>query len=99
LRRLAKLFALIAIAATLCGFNSGNFAHDLSAYRGELVRDAVARLGRPIRRASLDGGRIYYWRTTAHLGADWGGRALVCKIWAAAQHGVIINWGYENCAY
>ncbi len=44
MRRLAKLFALIAIAATLCGFNSGNFAHDLSAYRGELVRDAVARL-------------------------------------------------------
>jgi hypothetical protein len=93
LRKLAKVVALVAIAGVLCGFNDADFIDGLNAYRGEPVRDAIARLGPPVQKVYSQGRRIYYWRT-AFLG-----RGLVCKIWGTAQGGIITNWGYQDCAF
>jgi hypothetical protein len=93
LHALARIATLVALAGLLCGFNDADFIGGLNAYRGEPVRDAITRLGHPVQRASLDGRRIYYWRT------GFLGPGLVCKIWGAAQGGIITNWGYQDCAF
>ena len=93
MRTLVKVASLILIAGVLCGFDSFNFEYEFSAYRGEPVRAAIARLGRPIQRSYLDGRRIYYWRV-----AYSGDGGSVCKIWASAQRNIIMNWGYQGCA-
>jgi hypothetical protein len=93
LQKLATIAVLVAVAGVLCGFNGTNFTYDLNAYRGEPVGDAIARLGRPVRRGHIDGRRIYYWYTTSQ------GRDVACKIWGTARGGVITNWGYRDCAF
>jgi hypothetical protein len=92
LRKLASVVALLTTASILCGFNAANFIYRLNAYRGEPVRDAVARLGPPVQRGYSDGRRIYYW------GVAYRGRFL-CKIWGTAQGNIITNWGYQDCAF
>jgi hypothetical protein len=57
------------------------------------VRSAMARLGRPVQIGHTDGQTIYWWR-----GVPAGG-PVVCKIWGAARRHVIVNWGYQACAY
>lgn len=93
MQTLGKVAALIAIAGVLCGFDNFNFEYQLSAFRGEPVRHAVARLGRPIARSFLDGRTIYYWRV-----GYFGDGGSVCKIWGSAQRNIIMNWGYQGCA-
>jgi hypothetical protein len=95
LRNLTRTIVLIGLAAMLCGFKHFEPAYGLSpqVYRGEPVRDAVATLGRPVRTAHTDGQRILYWRVIR-----FDGRSL-CKIWGAARHNIIVNWGYEECAF
>jgi hypothetical protein len=93
LRKLVKITALAGAAFILCGFNDADFIFDLNAYRGEPVRDAIARLGPPAQRHYLDGRRIYYWQT------GFPGRGLLCRIWGSAQGRVITNWGYQDCAF
>jgi hypothetical protein len=89
--KLMTISILIVIATALCGFSSFEAEYSLSAYRGEPVRAAIARLGPPIQTAYAEGQRIYYWR--AILDRD------VCKIWGAARHGIIVTWGYQSCAF
>lgn len=91
--KLAKIVALTAVASILCGFNDAAFIFDLNAYRGEPVGDAVARLGPPVQRSYNQGQRVYYWRT------GYGGGRFVCKIWRSARGRVIVNWGYQDCAF
>ncbi len=93
LRKFVRIAALAAAALVLCGFNDANFISDLNAYRGEPVRDAIARLGPPIRRSALDGRRIYYWQ------AGFPRQGLLCRIWGSAQGSIITNWGYQDCAF
>ena len=93
MHKLAKIVALTALAGILCGFSDAAFIFHLNAYRGEPVRDAVARLGPPVHRVYNQGQRIYYWRTT------YGGGFFLCKIWGAARGGIITNWGYRDCAF
>ena len=93
MRNLAKIVTLAAIAGVLCGFNDADFIYGLNTYRGEPVRDAIARLGPPVQRAYGQGRRIYYWRTA------YRGGSFACKIWGSAQGGIITNWGYQDCAF
>ena len=90
LRTLLKAAALVSMASLLCGFGP-DLAYDLNAFRGEPLRGAIARLGPPIQRSSINGHRLYYWRV-----ADSSG---VCKIWGiVGRQGVVTNWGYQDCA-
>ena len=91
--KLAKIAALMGVTAVLCGFNATNFIFDINAYRGESVRDAIARLGPPVHRGHNGRWTLYYWHTPAYAGD------FVCKIWGEAERGIIINWGYRDCAY
>ncbi len=92
--KLVKICALAVVAAVLCGFEDVTFIYGLNAYRGEPVRDAKVRLGRPVRTGYTDGQRIYWWGSTAPPV-----RTFTCKVWGAARHHVIVNWGYMDCAY
>jgi hypothetical protein len=87
------IVTLTAIAGVLCGFSDAAFIFNLNAYRGEPVRDAVARLGPPVQRSYNQGQRIYYWHTA------YGGGRFVCKIWGSARGNIITNWGYQDCAF
>ncbi len=89
--KLMTIGVLIVLATVFCGFSSFEAESSLSAQRGESVRAAITRLGQPIQIAYAEGRRIYYWR--APLVGN------VCKIWGAAQHGIIVNWGYQSCAF
>jgi hypothetical protein len=91
--KLAKVAALLTIAGILCGFDDFDFIYGLNAYRGEPVPDAFMRLGPPARRTHIDHRRLYYWHTV------YQGGGFVCKIWGTAQHGIVTNWGYHDCAY
>jgi hypothetical protein len=88
--KLMTFGVLVALATVLCGFSDVEFSQGV--YRGEPVRDVIARFGRPIETAYLEGRRIYYWRRGNLIGET-------CKIWGAAQHGIIVNWGYRSCAF
>ncbi len=90
--KLTTIGVLVALATVLCGFSDVQIELSRGVYRGEPVRDAIAKLGQPIQVAYEQGRRIYYWR-----GRDLIGDA--CKIWGAAQHGIIVNWGYQSCAF
>jgi len=94
LSKLVKMSALVAVAAVSCGFNDAEFEYRLNTYRGEPVPAAIARLGRPVQTGYTDGQRIYWWGRTFPTGG-----AFVCKIWGAARHHIIVNWGYQDCAY
>lgn len=89
--KLAKIFVLPALLVILCGFSP--FGFETQVYRGEPVRDALARLGPPVKTAYADGQRILYWHVIRFDGRKF------CKIWGAARRGVILNWGYEECAF
>jgi hypothetical protein len=93
LRKLVMIVTLTAIAGVLCGFSDAAFLFNLNAYRGEPVRDALARLGPPVQRSYNQGQRIYYWHTA------YGGGRFVCKIWGSARGSIITNWGYQDCAF
>lgn len=93
MRKLVMIVTLTAIAGVLCGFSDAAFIFNLNAYRGEPVRDAVARLGPPVQRSYNQGQRIYYWHTA------YGGGRFVCKIWGSARGNIITNWGYQDCAF
>jgi hypothetical protein len=87
-----KTAALIAVAAILCGFDSGRLEYDLNAFRGQPVGAVVARLGYPIQKNSIGGNRLYYWRI-AYFGD-------LCKIWGIVdKQGIVTNWGYQDCAF
>jgi hypothetical protein len=79
-----KIAIVAAIAAVACGFSGAGFES------GVPVPVVLARLGPPIQIAYAEGQRIYYWRTIYP-----GGR--ICKIWGAARHHIIENWGYQDC--
>jgi hypothetical protein len=87
---LIRIALLAAVATIACGFNSAEFEWSASGYQGEPVAAAIARLGPPIQIAHADGQRVYYWRTIYTDGR-------ICKIWGAARHAVIFNWGYQDC--
>ena len=87
--KLIRTAALAMLAFVLCGFDRA----EIGAYRGEPVAAAVAQFGRPIETAVVEGDRVYFWRFRPNGWHD------VCKIWGAARHGVIVNWGYQSCAY
>lgn len=89
--KLPRLCALLALTVVLCGF--GGFGFEAEVYRGEPVSDAVARLGPPFKTAYADGQRVLYWRVIRFEGKKF------CKIWGAARHGIILDWGYEECAF
>lgn len=89
MRKLLTVAVLAAIAAVSCGFSDLGVEASLGVYRGEPVREALAKLGRPMRIAYAERQRIYYWR--AYVIGD------ACKIWGAAERGVIVNWGYQSC--
>jgi hypothetical protein len=90
---LLRITALVAAAGILCGFDDPYYLpFDLNAYQGEPVRAAIARLGPPVQTGHSNGRRIYYWRT-------YGGGHLAFKIWGTAQHNVITDWGYLDCAF
>jgi hypothetical protein len=80
---LMKIVAVIGLAAISCGFGYLD--------RPQAVSDAIAMFGPPVEIAHLDGERIYYWQVREY--------GQVCKIWGIARHDVIVNWGYESCAY
>jgi hypothetical protein len=90
--KLLTIGFLIALTVVSCGFSDIDVESSVGTYRGEPVRDVIARLGRPIRIAHSDGRRLYYWY--ANVGGD-----NTCKIWGAAEHGIILNWGYQSCAF
>ena len=89
--KLMTVGIVLGTAVVLCGFTTFEVKSRLDAYRGEPVQAAVARLGPPLKVAYAGGQQIYYWRA-AELGH-------VCKIWGAAQHNVIVRWGYQSCAF
>lgn len=93
MRKLTRIGALLALLAMLCGFRPVGFWYGFDAYRGEPVEDAIARLGPPVQTAYTNGQRIYYWRVDRFEGRRF------CKIWGAARHNIILNWGYEECAF
>jgi hypothetical protein len=89
-----KIGLLLAVALVSCGFDDYEFEYRLSAYSGEPVPAAMARLGRPVQTAYNQGRRVYYWRAAYSVG-----RGYLCTIWGSAQHNVITNWGYRDCAF
>jgi hypothetical protein len=90
--KLVQIAALAALAFVLCGFDNAEFEYQVGAYRGQPVAAALARFGRPIETAFLQGEKIYFWRV--RLAPD-----NLCKIWGAARHGVMLHWGYQSCAF
>jgi len=81
---LMRIATVIGLAVISCGFGY--------LERGpQAVSDAIARFGPPIAIAHIDGEKIYYWQ------AEQFGH--VCKIWGVARHDIIVNWGYQSCAY
>lgn len=94
LAKLIRTAGLATLAVMLCGFGSVDFGtYRFGAYPGEPVAAAVARFGPPIEIAVVDGDKVYFWRARLRAGGD------LCKIWGAARHGVMVNWGYQSCAY
>lgn len=93
LTRIGALLALLALLTLLCGFHPLEFWGGFEAHRGEPVTDAIARLGSPVATGYTGGQRIYYWRVD-----NFEGRRF-CKIWGAARHNIIVNWGYQECAF
>jgi hypothetical protein len=91
MHRVLKIGALIAAAAVLCGFSGLGVEVSLGVYRGEPVQEAIAKLGRPMETAYSQHQRIYFWH--ANLGG------VSCKVWGAAEHGVVVRWGYQACAF
>ena len=87
--KLIRIAALAMLAVALCDFDSA----EIGAYRGEPVAAALAKFGRPIETALVEGDKVYFWRV--HLNS---GRNL-CTIWGAARRGVMLNWGWQSCAY
>jgi hypothetical protein len=89
--KLVTIGVLLVLATVLCGFSDVAVESSVGVYRGEPVRNVIAKLGLPIQVAYAEGQRIYYWH--ANVFGD------ACKIWGAARNGIIVNWGYQSCAY
>ncbi len=94
-RTLLKFVTLTTCAVLLCGFDDRGLEYDLNAWRGAPLHAVTAALGRPIRRQSMDGNRLYYW----WLAYD-DDRSNLCKIRAVVnRHNVVTSWGYEECKF
>ena len=89
--KLVTIGVLLVLATVLCGFSDVAVESSVGVYRGEPVRNVIAKLGPPIQVAHSEGQRIYYW--PANVFGD------ACKIWGAARNGIIVNWGYQSWAY
>jgi hypothetical protein len=89
--KIVTIGVLLVLATVLCGFSDVAVESSVGVYRGEPVRNVIAKLGPPIQVAYAEGQRIYYW--PANVFGD------ACKIWGAARNGIIVNWGYQSCAY
>lgn len=87
--RFLKVGALVVAAAVLCGFSGRGLEVGLGVYRGEPVQEAIAKLGRPIETAYVEHQRVYFWYANLN--------GVSCKVWGAAQHGVVVRWGYQAC--
>ena len=85
---LGKFAIVTAIAVLSCGFSPAEFLS--GAYRGEPLGAALATFGPPIKVARVEGQRVYFWYVIYPSG-------MACKIWGAARHGIIENWGYQSC--
>jgi hypothetical protein len=82
---------LVVLATALCGFSDNVVDFGLGVYRGEPLQEAIARFGKPVEVAHLEGRKIYYWRVNRIMNT--------CKVWGAAEKGIIVNWGYQSCAF
>ena len=89
MHKVFKVGALLAVAAVLCGFSGFGLELGLGVYRGEPVQEAMAKLGRPVKTAYVQHQKIYFWHASL-IG-------ISCKIWGAAEHGIIVRWGYQAC--
>jgi hypothetical protein len=56
--KLMTFGVLVALATVLCGFSDVEVEFGQGVYRGEPVRDVIARLGRPIQTAYVEGQRV-----------------------------------------
>ncbi|MBV1699089.1 MAG: hypothetical protein KGK33_09275 [Hyphomicrobiales bacterium] len=89
MHKVFKVGALVAVGAVLCGFSGLGLESSLGVYRGEPVQEAMAKLGRPIGTAYVEHQRVYFWHANL-IGVS-------CKVWGAAQRGIIVRWGYQAC--